>query len=68
VLAEHDDVDAVWYVGTPDGRARVEAASIGNMKRTWTHLEPDLAIDDLPSDEALREAVQVKNIWLLHAI
>jgi aldehyde dehydrogenase (NAD+) len=68
VLAEHDDVDAVWYVGTPDGRARVEAASIGNMKRTWTHLEPDLAIDDLPPDEALREAVQVKNIWLLHAI
>ena len=68
VLAEHDDVDALWYVGTPDGRKRVEAASIGNMKRTWTHLESDLARDELWSDEALREAVHIKNIWLLHAI
>jgi aldehyde dehydrogenase (NAD+) len=64
VLAEHDAVDAVWYVGTPDGRKHVEAASIGNMKRTWTHLESELAMDDLPSDEALREAVQIKNIWI----
>jgi aldehyde dehydrogenase (NAD+) len=64
VLAEHDDVDAVWYVGTADGRRAVEAASVGNMKRTWTHLESELAIETLPSDEALREAVQVKNVWI----
>jgi aldehyde dehydrogenase (NAD+) len=64
VLADHDDVDAVWYVGTADGRRAVEAASITNMKRTWTHLEADFNAADLPADEVLREAVQVKNIWI----
>jgi aldehyde dehydrogenase (NAD+) len=64
VLAEHDDVDALWYVGTPDGRRQVEAASVGNMKRTWTHLEDSFAVGDLAMDEALRESVQIKNIWI----
>jgi aldehyde dehydrogenase (NAD+) len=64
VLAEHDDVDALWYVGSPDGRRSVEAASIGNMKRTWTHLESGFSAERLEPDEALREAVQIKNIWI----
>jgi aldehyde dehydrogenase (NAD+) len=64
VLAEHDDVDAVWYVGTVEGRRAVEAASAGNMKRTWTHLESEFAIDDLPAEDALREATHIKNIWI----
>jgi aldehyde dehydrogenase (NAD+) len=65
VLAEHDDVDAMWYVGSPAGRRTVESASIGNMKRTWTHLETDVGgPDPLPADEALREATQIKNIWI----
>jgi aldehyde dehydrogenase (NAD+) len=62
VLAEHDDVDAVWYVGSPEGRRSVEAASVGNMKRTWTHLEAEF--EALPADEALRQATQTKNIWI----
>jgi aldehyde dehydrogenase (NAD+) len=64
VLAEHDDVDALWYVGTPEGRRMIEAASIGNMKRTWTHLESAFSVEDLAADEALREAVQMKNVWI----
>lgn len=68
VLAEHDDVDALWYVGTPDGRRSVEAASVGNMKRTWTQLESELSVESLPVDDALREATQTKNIWLVHSI
>jgi aldehyde dehydrogenase (NAD+) len=68
VLAEHDDVDALWYVGTPEGRRMVEAASVGNMKRTWAHLESDFPIEGMPVDEALREAVQIKNIWVIHSI
>src|SRR5208282_1425065 len=36
-LAEHDGVDAVWYVGDAAGAAKVEAASAGNLKATWTH-------------------------------
>ncbi len=60
-LAEHDDVDAIWYAGPKEGRAMVEKASAGNMKRTW--VLP--ANGPLPHmDEALREATQVKNIWV----
>jgi aldehyde dehydrogenase (NAD+) len=61
VLADHDDVDALWYIGTPEGRRAVEAGSATNMKRTWTHLESEFVIED---EEALREAVQIKNIWI----
>jgi aldehyde dehydrogenase (NAD+) len=31
VLAEHDDVDAVWYAGSPEGARAVELAAAGNM-------------------------------------
>jgi aldehyde dehydrogenase (NAD+) len=60
-LAEHDDVDAVWYAGPQAGRAMVERASAGNMKLTWTLPEQG----PLPGmDEILRQATQVKNIWV----
>ena len=60
-LAEHDDVDAIWYAGPPEGQAMVQRASAGNMKRTW--VLP--ASGPLPhADEILREATQVKNIWV----
>ena len=66
VLAEHDDVDAVWYCGSPAGGKAVELASASNMKRTWC---PSAALDwaDPAVGEGrqfLREAVQVKNIWI----
>ena len=64
VLAEHDDVDAIWYIGSAEGRQTVEMASVGNMKRTWAHTEADLDVATLAADEALREAVQIKNVWI----
>src|SRR5205814_3270416 len=36
VLAEHDDVDGIWYFGAAAGIKAVELASASNMKRTWT--------------------------------
>ena len=51
-------------MGTADGRRMVEATSIGNMKRTWTHLEDGFDPDAIAQDEALRESVQTKNIWI----
>ncbi|HMI56497.1 MAG TPA: aldehyde dehydrogenase family protein, partial [Gemmatimonadaceae bacterium] len=33
-LAEHDDVNAIWYHGSAEGGAAVERASESNMKRT----------------------------------
>ncbi|WP_295395240.1 aldehyde dehydrogenase family protein [Meiothermus sp.] len=60
-LAEHDDVDAVWYAGPQAGHALVERASAGNMKRTWTLPERGALPD---TDEILRQATQIKNIWV----
>jgi aldehyde dehydrogenase (NAD+) len=65
-LAEHDDVDAVWYFGSRDGVRAVELASAGNMKRTWAEWEPR-SWSDVGEGEGrdfLREATQVKNIWI----
>ena len=66
VLAEHDDVDAVWYFGTRDGVKAVELASASNMKRTWAtwHERDWLDRDDGEGREFLRAATQVKNIWV----
>jgi aldehyde dehydrogenase (NAD+) len=61
-LAEHDGVDALWYVGDPSGAAKVEALSAGNLKATWA---TSLGLDWPRAEgrEFLRRATQVKNIW-----
>ena len=67
VLAEHDDVDALWYFGSAEGSKRVEFASAGNMKRTWVsngHERNWLNTTQGEGQEFLREATQVKNIWV----
>ena len=59
--SEHDDVDSVWYAGSANGQPAVQIASAGNMKRTSGRG----AAGALPSvDEVLREATQVKNVWV----
>ena len=65
VLAEHDDVDAMWYFGSAEGSKRVELASAGNMKRTWVSNGYERSwLDETQDREFLREATQVKNIWV----
>src|SRR5713226_1804633 len=67
VLAEHDDVDAMWYFGTAEGSKLVEMASAGNMKRTWVsygHARNWLDQVQGEGEEFLRESTQVKNIWV----
>ncbi|MNS06230.1 putative aldehyde dehydrogenase AldA [compost metagenome] len=65
-LAEHDDVDAVWYFGTQEGARMVELASASNMKRTWCEWKGRDWQDPAQGEgrEFLREATQVKNIWI----
>ena len=64
-LAEHDDVDAVWYFGTTEGVRAVELASASNMKRTFCQSDSrDWHAPDAEGREFLREATQVKNIWI----
>jgi len=66
VLAEHDDVDAVWFFGNQTAAADVERASAGNMKRTWVEWDPRDWSDGGSGEgrEFLRAATQVKNIWI----
>lgn len=66
VMAEHDDLDGLWYFGGREGSALVERASAGNLKRTW--VSNGLARDwsdprQSEGEEFLRQAIQVKNIW-----
>jgi aldehyde dehydrogenase (NAD+) len=67
VPAEHDGVDGVWYFGSADGSRMVELASTGNLNRTWAgygRARDWLSADQGEGHEFLREATQVKNIWV----
>ncbi len=67
IIAEHDEVAAIWYHGDGAGSAMVERASSSNVKSTWVNSgkQPDW---HNPSQgqglEFLRRATQVKNIWI----
>ncbi|TAK37208.1 MAG: aldehyde dehydrogenase family protein, partial [Saprospiraceae bacterium] len=67
VLANHDDVDGLWYFGTKEGSKAVEYASAENMKRTWVNYgkQRDWFNDQHGEGrEFLRHATQIKNIWV----
>ncbi len=66
-LAEHDDIAAVWYVGSKEGSTAVIAGSCGNLKSTWVNYGRQRDWLDLQQGqgrEYLRRACQVKNIWV----
>jgi aldehyde dehydrogenase (NAD+) len=67
VLAEHDDVDAIWCFGDETSAAAAKSMSIGNLKQVFTN--EGRAIDWFNSETAegrwfLEHATQVKNIWV----
>jgi aldehyde dehydrogenase (NAD+) len=67
VLAEHDDVDAIWSFGDEANAAAAKAMSVGNLKQVWTN--EGRAIDWFDPKLAegrwfLEHATQVKNIWV----
>jgi aldehyde dehydrogenase (NAD+) len=65
VLAAHDDVDGLWYWGSREGGTEVERLSAGNMKRTWVDLGGGRDwFEDGEGEEFLRQATQIKNIWI----
>ncbi|WP_118180328.1 aldehyde dehydrogenase family protein [Paraburkholderia phosphatilytica] len=65
-LARHDDVDAVWCFGHADDAAQVERDSTGNLKRTFVDHGRQFDWHDRASEGPLwlRQAVQVKNVWI----
>jgi len=67
VLAQHDDMDALWYVGSAEGSAVVERDSVGNLKQTWVNggkKRDWFSSEQGQGREYLRRATQVKNIWV----
>ncbi|RDU99774.1 aldehyde dehydrogenase family protein [Trinickia dinghuensis] len=65
-LAKHDDVDALWSFGRAADSKLVEHESIGNLKRTFVDHGHRLDWFDRASEGMvfLRQAAQIKNIWI----
>jgi aldehyde dehydrogenase (NAD+) len=67
VLAEHDEVNAMWSHGNEADADLIEKASAGNLKATWVTAPNMINWNDHvqgQGDEFLRRATQVKNIWI----
>jgi aldehyde dehydrogenase (NAD+) len=67
VLAEHDDLDALWCYGDADLCATAKALSTGNLKQVWTNEGRAIDFFNLCQGEGpfyLEHAYQVKNIWV----
>jgi aldehyde dehydrogenase (NAD+) len=67
VLAEHDDLDAVWCFGDAEHCATAKALSTGNLKQVWTNEGREIDFFNVQQGEGpfyLEHAYQVKNIWV----
>jgi aldehyde dehydrogenase (NAD+) len=67
ILAEHDDVDAIWCFTDEAAGADAKFYSVGNLKQVFTN--EGRAIDWFKREQAegrwfLERATQVKNIWV----
>ena len=67
VLAEHDDLDALWCHGDEATCATAKRLSAGNLKQVWTNEGREIDFFDPHYGEGrwyLQHACQVKNIWV----
>jgi aldehyde dehydrogenase (NAD+) len=67
VLAEHDDVDAIWCFRDEASSTTVKSLSVGNLKQVFSN--EGRAVNWFDSDQGegswfLEHATQVKNIWV----
>jgi aldehyde dehydrogenase (NAD+) len=67
VLAEHDDVDAIWSFAGEASSAAAKSLSVGNLKQVFS--DEGRAIDWFSVEQGegrwfLHHATQVKNIWV----
>lgn len=68
VLAEHEDVDAIWFFGSPEGSLSAEEASTGNMKQTWVSDGRQIDWNAVNAQRLLLKSTQVKNIWVPYGV
>jgi aldehyde dehydrogenase (NAD+) len=67
VLAEHDDLEAIWCFGDAGLCSAAKALSAGNLKQVWTNEGRTIDWSDTQQGEGrwfLQHAHQVKNIWV----
>ena len=67
VLADHDDVGAMWHFGSAAGGTAVERAAAATVKRTWCahgRTRDWMSAAHGEGKAFLRNAAQVKTIWL----
>ncbi|HMI51327.1 MAG TPA: aldehyde dehydrogenase family protein [Candidatus Saccharimonadales bacterium] len=67
VLAEHDDVDAIWAFHDAESAIAAKALSTGNLKQVWTNEGRQIDWFSVSQGEGrwfLQHATQVKNIWV----
>jgi aldehyde dehydrogenase (NAD+) len=67
VLAEHDDVDAIWCFADTAGASAAKLFSTGNLKQVFTNEGRTIDWFDVKQGEGrwfLQHATQVKNIWV----
>ncbi|HVO57181.1 MAG TPA: aldehyde dehydrogenase family protein [Dongiaceae bacterium] len=67
VLAEHDDLDAIWCYGDDEVCRTAKALSTGNLKQVWTNEGRKIEFAETSQGEGrwfLQHAYQVKNIWV----
>jgi len=67
VLAEHDDIDAIWSFAGETGSATAKLLSVGNLKQVFSN--EGRTIDWFSTEQGegrwfLHHATQVKNIWV----
>ena len=66
-LAEHQNVDSMWYFGSAEGSKFVEAVSAENVKRTWVNYGESRNWSESEQgqgEEFLYHAIECKNIWI----
>jgi aldehyde dehydrogenase (NAD+) len=67
VLAEHDDVDAIWCFADEASAVAAKSYSIGNLKQVFTNEGRSIDWFDGKQGEGrwfLQHATQLKNIWV----
>jgi aldehyde dehydrogenase (NAD+) len=67
VLAEHDNVDAIWCFADEASAVAAKSYSIGNLKQVFTNEGRSIDWFDGKQGEGrwfLQHATQVKNIWI----
>ena len=66
-MAGHMEVDALWYFAADGHSASIERESVTNLKRTWVNNGRSRDWHDAKQGagkEFLRQATEVKNIWI----